>query len=63
MPKTWCVQHRDGWCAIDPPSDPGPNPLGVFTKCEMTIVVTLGVEMRDPDCAECLAVLAGDDDG
>ena len=61
--KPLCVQHRDGWCAVDGELD-NDDPLTVLTVCDMTILLPLGIEDREPDCVECLGVLAGkDDDG
>lgn len=56
----WCVQHRDGWCAVKTGMRPAEAAASVQTKCGHFVVLPMGAEQTDPDCPDCIAALKKD---
>lgn len=55
--KVWCVKHRDGWCAVRNNSKPHEGVSSVPTKCNMFVILPLGIQRRMPTCFDCKKVL------
>lgn len=51
--KVWCVQHRDGWCAVKGNYRPSELDAQVPTCCQMFVTLPLGIERRMPTCFQC----------
>ena len=54
-----CVQHRSGWCATSAQIRvPKHTATNVKTLCGYYVYLPFGIARRQPDCADCSAVLA-----
>jgi len=54
-----CVQHSTGWCATKSAKRPTETAENVPTLCGCFVILPFGVDGdRQPDCPDCLAVLA-----
>ena len=53
-PKVWCVRHRKGWCAIKDGKKPEEDGGNVPTLCDHHVILNFGVELRRPDCPDCI---------
>lgn len=49
----WCVQHREGWCAIRPGSALDPAAMKDATACGHVVTLRTGSELRVPTCDAC----------
>ena len=49
------VRHKDGWCARTDQSSMA-YADNIATKCGHIVVLPLGIERRQPTCAECCAL-------
>lgn len=52
---TWCVQHREGWCAVLGTARPVESATNVPTRCGHFVVMPFGIKRRVPNCPECRA--------
>lgn len=57
MAKVWCVQHRDGWCAINTGKPFKDGKDQVYTKCRHWIIFPWGKEQCEPTCFECIEAI------
>jgi len=51
--KVWCVQHRDGWCAVKDNTKPYEDDNNIPTECGHFVVLPFGIKKRKPTCSEC----------
>lgn len=56
----WCVESRDGWCAIAGNARPPEGETGVPTRCGMVVVFPGKYDQRQPDCPECIGADVGE---
>ena len=55
--KPWCVEHRDGWCAMMQQHGPRDiNAMSVETCCKHWVTLPFGRERRKPTCPDCLGL-------
>lgn len=64
LKAVWCVQHRDGWCAVQKGvvkhgRAPVDTTVDAPTRCGYHVIMPWGFERRLPDCPECLVALQG----
>lgn len=55
MKPVWCVEHKDGWCAIKLNYKPPEDANNVPTRCNHFVVLPTGFAKRQPTCDECKA--------
>lgn len=51
----WCVQSREGWCAVKGGKKPSESADSVETRCGHAVILPWGHKKRIPDCGHCLA--------
>ena len=49
----WCIEHRDGWCAVKGNYKPEETVDNVPTVCDYYVVLPFGIKYRTPTCMEC----------
>lgn len=55
----WCVQHRQGWCALADGQEPWKELDSAPTLCGHFVWAPGNYKERVPDCVMCLIELAG----
>ena len=51
----WCVQHSEGWCAVQKNIIPLESANNVPTRCGGFIILPFGFQKQVPTCPDCLA--------
>ena len=55
-PALLCVRSRDRWCYTED-TNVSENENSIATACDYVVVMPWGLEIRQPDCPECLALI------
>ncbi len=53
-PNVLCVEHRQGWCAVESKAKLSEVSVNVPTRCGMFVTLPYGFQKRLPTCKECL---------
>lgn len=53
MADVWCVEHREGTCAVKSGRKPSESADSVETKCGKFVILPFGYEKAEPTCEEC----------
>lgn len=54
----WCVESKDGWCAVADGRCPEEGSVSVQTACGQFVTLPFGFDLHEPDCENCRAALA-----